>query len=80
MKSAEKWILEYPIDGVRSIDGLRRIEKDGINFIKQIQLDAWKQGMSDAAIAVSKSGSGWNDDLNRAISFIENGRDLKLTI
>ncbi len=45
MKTAEEWIKEY--NDTRYSEDRKLIFKDG-SLIKQIQLDAWKQGMTDA--------------------------------
>lgn len=46
MKKAEELIEEFPILVVGDKEQYRQ---KYINFIKQIQLDAWREGMSEAA-------------------------------
>lgn len=59
MKTAEEWVKirkEMPLS-VDWGDTKEVIDKEFATFIKQIQLDAWKQGMSDAANIVDKTNS-----------------------
>lgn len=50
MKTAEEWYDDYTHDEEPNVILGNILSRDeAVAFIKQIQLDAWKQGMSDAA-------------------------------
>lgn len=74
MKTAEEWIHnKVPF------------REDWIELTKQIQLDAWKQGMSDAASKVSDFSSPFHElFVNHKISIINKAikdeRDKRIDI
>lgn len=82
MKTAEDWQKRY----WQLREGKRDIPKvEGLNqwdiLVKEIQLDAWKQGMTDAKDKVIFSGgvkdSCCNNTLHEACKDIEFARDSK---
>lgn len=60
MKSAENW-LDDVWDSEGGADGLGIFDAHE-EWVKQIQLDAWKQGMLDAANSCKHSASLLTDD------------------
>lgn len=69
MKSAQEWYSE----------GGWNTDSNAIESIKEIQHDAWKQGMTDAAEIVNDARSGSEHDLHSVRSRIQTKRDGKIT-
>lgn len=49
MKTAEEWAND-----IHRLNAGKIFEEEMVGFIKQIQLDAWKQGMGDAADIITQ--------------------------
>ena len=83
MKTAEQWVSEWRSDS--NLDTWRYAELDLEERFKQIQLDAWKQGMTDAAKQVADSTpeaptTAEDDWIDHAVDSILSARDNKTTI
>lgn len=64
MKTAEEW---------RAILFQMSPDSNFIDLISQIQLDAWKQGMTDAAMAIA---GGTNQDSNAILSLRDKRKEI----
>lgn len=71
MKDANVWDREMAHAQLHWSSNIKREDTIAIQFIKAIQLDAWKQGMSDAADIMTGSV---------AKDIIEKAKDNKTTL
>lgn len=80
MKNAEQWAAEYKdiMDRFEYSYSPEKYVEAFANFVKAIQLDAWKQGMSDAARIVHDECIGMSIKSSRQITdVIEQERNNK---
>lgn len=82
VKTAKKWYAEYCNDR-KLPDSQRKLGASNGDLIRAVQLDAWKQGMTDAAEVNHKWSAGRpmsSRDIDRASLEIKSVRDSKTTL
>lgn len=70
MKTAEEWSMQTDFDGTRISP----------EFIAKVQLDAWKQGMTDAALVVEHHHEYPSNREYALIQDINEHRDVKVNL
>lgn len=85
MKTAEEWFNILQVEPLGAVSFNEKQDKEYFDLIKQIQLDAYRAGMTEAAEIANYSANGFEGEHYKAAAFqveesILSARDKKETL